>query len=698
MRSFGIHSQKFWSRFTVSISSMLLVVSASTADPIGRFEDVRLPGPGPDTDFGLNIAMSGNTVITGAPGFDTGGSTFGAAYVFSLVNGNWIVEGILTSNYDMAGFVAIDGDTAVVSVHGVPACGGCEAAMVYMRSNGTWDSGTLLIPTDSADWQYSSSAVAVHDNVLVVGRNVFILSDGAWSGLTNLAPSGGISRIDAAAIHGNTIALSNPAENCGSLTLCGVAYIFGKVNGSWVEEIKLVADVPAHRSSFGVNVATDGNRVIVSARNDSLSNDPDDETVHVYAKSGGGWVEEVQLKPPSPVKGSGFGKGLDVDGDTIVVGSDGGPCFDGSANCGRAFVFKNDGGNWTEVERLYGSDGDGDVGTTFGAGAAVDQGLIAVSSDGAVCESDPQSICGGLYIFRSNEPPTADAGVDQSIRAGDLVTLDGTASFDDNTTSENLLYSWTFSSIPAGSNASLLDDDTDSPAFTVDSAGTYVVRLVVTDEGGLSSPPDEIEVSSDNLAPTSDAGLDQLVLVGTSVVLDGSASSDPETDPLTFVWSISTVPSGSVSTLSGAGTVFPTFVPDLQGSYTIDLTVSDFVGQGTSDSVQVTAASPEDYAVIVIVDASDVVTNLSGNEVTNQGNQQALLNFLSQVVVAIQDGDIATAIHKLETAISRTDGCDLRGEADGNGPGRDWIADDPNCAVQFDIYALLTNALAAITP
>jgi hypothetical protein len=39
--------------------------------------------------------------------------------------------------------------------------------------------------------------------------------------------------------------------------------------------------------------------------------------------------------------------------------------------------------------------------------------------------------------------------------------------------------------------------------------------------------------------------------------------------------------------------------------------------------------------------------------------------------------------------MERTDGCVLRGEPDGNGPGRDWIT---NCGDQIVVYLLLMQA------
>ena len=96
-----------------------------------------------------------------------------------------------------------------------------------------------------------------------------------------------------------------------------------------------------------------------------------------------------------------------------------------------------------------------------------------------------------------------------------------------------------------------------------------------------------------------------------------------------------------------------------------------------------------------IVAASVIVADLAPDQVTNKGNQQAFLKFLSQAVLAIQADDIAEAIDKLQKAISRSDGCTLNEPpaADGAGPGQDWIID---CDAQIEVYGLLNAALAAL--
>lgn len=97
----------------------------------------------------------------------------------------------------------------------------------------------------------------------------------------------------------------------------------------------------------------------------------------------------------------------------------------------------------------------------------------------------------------------------------------------------------------------------------------------------------------------------------------------------------------------------------------------------------------------LVQQARTTVIALSANAVTNQGNQNALMQFLSQVIAALQSGDLAIARQQLAHAIERTDGCALRGMPDGNGPSRDWIT---TCAAQSQVYPLLRDALAAITP
>jgi hypothetical protein len=66
--------------------------------------------------------------------------------------------------------------------------------------------------------------------------------------------------------------------------------------------------------------------------------------------------------------------------------------------------------------------------------------------------------------------------------------------------------------------------------------------------------------------------------VGDPVALDGSGSSDPDGDDLSYEWTLLDTPAGSSATLTGADTVSPSFVPDELGSYQIQLIVDDEEG------------------------------------------------------------------------------------------------------------------------
>jgi hypothetical protein len=159
--------------------------------------------------------------------------------------------------------------------------------------------------------------------------------------------------------------------------------------------------------------------------------------------------------------------------------------------------------------------------------------------------------------------------------------LDGTASRDPNNTS--LTYSWRIVTQPSGSTPVLSNATTATPTFRADVPGVYTLALTVSD-GSLTSPADTIEitVANGNLPPVANAGSDQTVTTGQLVTLNGSRSTDPNGDPLTYSWCVKGRPVGSNATLNGSNTAQPTFTPDVSGSYVICLTVND--GQVNSNS------------------------------------------------------------------------------------------------------------------
>ena len=196
-----------------------------------------------------------------------------------------------------------------------------------------------------------------------------------------------------------------------------------------------------------------------------------------------------------------------------------------------------------------------------------------------------------VIIATDNSAPVANAGPDHSVRAGTIVPLDGTASNDAD--GNSLTYQWSQTVAPPGNTTSLSDPTAVSPTLTPDVEGDYVAQLQVND-GTVTSEPDTALIRVGNTAPIADAGPDQSVDITTTVQLDGANSSDPQGDPLTFLWML-TLPTGSGATLSDATIAEPTFDPDVEGTYAVTLTVNDGDLDSPSDSmtVFVTVTTPQ---------------------------------------------------------------------------------------------------------
>lgn len=98
-----------------------------------------------------------------------------------------------------------------------------------------------------------------------------------------------------------------------------------------------------------------------------------------------------------------------------------------------------------------------------------------------------------VAITTTNTPPVADAGANQNVPAGILVSLNGGSSSDAD--HDPLTYAWSLLSRPPGSTAALQGAGTALPAFFADLAGTYVAQLIVND-GFTSSLPATVTITA----------------------------------------------------------------------------------------------------------------------------------------------------------------------------------------------------------
>jgi hypothetical protein len=211
---------------------------------------------------------------------------------------------------------------------------------------------------------------------------------------------------------------------------------------------------------------------------------------------------------------------------------------------------------------------------------------ILIVNDGKV---DSLSSVVVITASAANSAPVANAGLAQSVKLNDTVTLDGTLSTDAN--NDFLTYKWALITKPTGSSAMLSSITTSKPTFKADVAGTFVASLIVND-GKVDSPAvaTTVSVSSANADPIANAGSNQNVTVGTAVTLDGTNSSDANRDQLTYRWVMMSKPTGSSAVLTNPTSAKPTFTADLVGSYVISLIVNDGRVDSTTVATTVTAS------------------------------------------------------------------------------------------------------------
>jgi len=453
----------------VTTRTYVVTVIRQAASGFAQEAYIKASNTGNNDQFGSTVAMDANTLVVAARSEDSGNwqqnnnsaNGSGAVYVFVRDgNGDWSQQAYLKASNigmgdDFGHSLAISGDTLVIGApdedsqavginpvyrgdnnahtSGGPTAYNAGAVYVFTRNgSGVWSEQDYIKGSTTAANNNFGISVSLEGDMLAVGAEgeagnnasgdpsygaAYIFTrDGSdnWSqqALIKASNTGG-SFGHVVSLSGNTLAVSangeasnatgiNQDETDVSLSGAGAVYVFTyDGNVTWTQQAYIKASNPGSTDQFGFSMALSGDTLAVGAMfedsNATLidgdgTNDLADNSgaVYVFARVTGVWTQQAYIKASNTEAGDRLGWSIALSGDTLVVGAigegsnatgmDGDETNNSMGFAGAAYRYERDGnGDWTKTAYIKASNtGRSDQ---FGVSVALTDTLMAISAD-----------------------------------------------------------------------------------------------------------------------------------------------------------------------------------------------------------------------------------------------------------------------------------------------------------------------------
>ncbi len=316
--------------------------------------------------LGWAVATSGSTLVVGSPGGRRGLTGQGVVTVFVRDGTNWVQQAEIVASDPVAGAqfgqsVALSGDTLVVGApldRPTPAAFQGGSAYVFTRSGTAWTQQAKLVSAQPSFQGNFAGSVAVNGDTAVIGsaRNeraayVFTRTGSTWAQQARLvdpSPDPAVQFGTSVSVRGDTVAVG-AVDLSPDVTPKGAAFVFQRTGITWAQQARLAPAFQQLGDRFGLSVALEGDLVLVGA---PLADTPlvDSGRVDAFGRTGTAWAALGSLTPNEPSTGSRFGTAVALQLGTALVGA---PLDDtGALDAGAAYVFTANGATWSQLAKL----------------------------------------------------------------------------------------------------------------------------------------------------------------------------------------------------------------------------------------------------------------------------------------------------------------------------------------------------------